>query len=156
MPRPRKRYFVKAAGFTGLLGVIGLLSAWVLTWLAGQGLVTSYVAFLAQALVVLWLILLVVSGGLVIADFSYMTPHHRDLQPYEPPDDEVARVLVYEDSEILVYGRPDQTLRDALLDDWPLDKSLKKDHWYVVDSAGTDVTDKTFLEFDGIVQFRVH
>lgn len=155
MPKPRKRYFVKAAGIVAILAFASLFSAAGLLWLAGQGLLPFDVALPAQALLTVWILLLVVSTVLMFFDLANVTPRHRDQQPYQPPDDEVARALVYGDYECFIYGKPGQTLREVLLNDWPLDESLKKRNWYVVDSQGNDVTDRTFLKFDGTVQFRV-
>ena len=87
-------------------------------------------------------------------DTSWATPLHRDQQPYTPDRDTVTRVLVSDvsEKEYFVYGELDETVREAVLTDWPFKDNLKDDDWRVLDSRGNDVTDKMYTEVEGTLR----
>lgn len=93
----------------------------------------------------------IIAPTLICFDTSWVTPRHRDMQPSKPPDDLYTRVILHEDSksEVLIYGKENVTVREALLGDWPFAQSIKKNTWYVVDASGNDVTDSALSRFKG-------
>lgn len=142
-----KRYF-KSASFIAI--TIGILS-----WVIGPfvGFLTMQ-AVLVPVSLVIGIIFITLGAVYLFMDSSFMTAPTRQMQPSDPLQDKLVRVLVEEasDDEMFIYGEKAQTLREVLEEDWPLDGNLKDKKWYCLDSNDTDVTDKRFTEFEGTVR----
>jgi hypothetical protein len=111
---------------------------WDPVWLIGFGILC-------------WLVLLLFGSAMVWFDTSWATALHRDQQPYTPDRDAVVRVVVSDVSkkEYFVYGKIDETVREAIDNDWPFKSKLRDRDWKVCDASGNDVTDKMYIDVEG-------
>lgn len=150
--RPKKRNFLKGAAFLVLLSALDFILTIYFIQQARLGLIDVNPGLIMVAgFFVLIVLGAVIAPTLIFFDTSWVTPRHRDLQPSEPPDDEYARVIIHEDSghELFIYGKENDTVGEALLDNWPFSSSLKRKKWYVLDDYSNDVTDKALSTFEG-------
>jgi hypothetical protein len=142
-----KRYFKDASAIAIILGIL----SWVL------GPLVAYLTMqpdLVPLSLYVGIVFITFGGVYLLMNSSFMTAPTRHMQPSDPLQDKIVRVLVEEasDDELFIYGDKDETLREYLKDDWPLDEDLKDKNWYCLDSNDVDVTDKLFSEFEGTVR----
>ena len=153
--RPKKRYFMRGAGLLLLIGAVIFILTVYFAEQARHGMIDVDPAFIVLAGFFLFVVFTaIIAPTLICFDTSWVTPRHRDMQPSEPPDDLYTRVILHEGSksEVLIYGKENVSVREALLDDWPFAQNLKKGAWYVVDASGNDVTDSALSRFEGIAR----
>ena len=83
-----------------------------------------------------------------------MTRRFRQMQPMTPSGDEIARVLIHRptDYEFFIYGKPSDSVREAVKREWPFPDKSKDSKWHVRDEQGGNVTDMKLSETEGTIE----
>ena len=150
----RDRYFVPAGKFFIVLSFVVLIGAIIIAYMNNFGVIPWDPIWLIGVSIQIWIILMLLGAAMIWFDTSWATARHRDQQPSDPDRDTVVRVLISDvtEKEYFVYGELDETVREAVLTDWPFKGKLKDDDWRVLDDRGNDVTDKMYMEVEGTLK----
>lgn len=150
----RNRYFIAAGKFFITMAFVVLIGSMVLAYQNNFGPIPWDPIWLVGVGFFSFIILLLFGAAMVWFDTSWATALHRDQQPYTPDRETVVRVLVSDVSkkEFFVYGALDETVREAVDNDWPFKGKLRDTEWYVIDSHGNDVTSKMYSKVEGTLK----
>lgn len=150
----RNRYFMAAGKFFIVLSFVVLIGIIVIAYMNNFGPIPWDPIWLIGVGIMSWIILLLFGAAMVWFDTSWATALHRDQQPYTPDRDTVVRVVVSDASkkEYFVYGKLDETVREAINHDWPFKGKQRDKEWRVRNALGNDVTDKMYIEVEGTLK----
>ena len=136
------------AAFVILFGSV-LLAYYVntqaLPWNSSLILIVGALGFIA---------FMAVGTQLILFDTSWVTRRFREMQPSEPDDNTIVRVVKTDamKGEYFVYAGLNDTVRKAVDNDWPFKGNLRKKEWHVVDEQGNDVTDQPYIDEEGTLR----
>ena len=140
-----------------ILGLASLLGAFAVAWMGGHGYLNVDPNVVVPAGFVLLIAFMVLGAFSLQADTSFIARKTWRSQPQTIDSNICTRVVKSMDSsnEYLIYGPCTSSLREALLDDWPLEDVKPGSAWYVLDMRMNDVTDTPFSEIEGTVILEV-
>jgi hypothetical protein len=150
----RNRYFVAAGKFFIGMAFVVLIGSIVIAYQNNFAPIPWDPIWLIGVGFSLFIGLIIFGSAMVWYDTSWATRLHRDQQPYTPDRDTVVRVVVSDVSkkEYFVYGKLDETVREAVDNDWPFKGKLRDKEWYVIDAAENNVSDKLYSEVEGTLK----